>query len=95
MTQVAVTLVRAIYATRSTLGDFESIDKLFQIIVPIIRDPEPTSDGGAEGAEGVAAGVTDEDGENKETTSQEEQVGWHVRSANTQNTSHHLISSRV
>ncbi len=68
--QVGVTLVRAIYSTRSTLSDMESIEKLFQIIVPVIKD-EPPSVLGPDEAQAEALrrqqnGETEEDEDEEE-----------------------------
>lgn len=39
--QVGVTLLKAIYFSRSTLGDLESVEKLLNIVVPVIKDEPP------------------------------------------------------
>ncbi len=87
---VAVTLVRAVLDTRSTLTDIASIQKLLPMIVPMIRPEEPVGmgAGGTPGAEEEGTGegkeaadkAADEDGsgsgsgEAPATTLEEEQV---------------------
>ena len=74
-----MTLIRAIFSTRSTLRDLESIDKLFHIIIPVIKDPDEgaASSGEASSATTPATegGEDGEDsGEGKSNSLEEEQV---------------------
>jgi hypothetical protein len=67
---VAVTLVRSIFSTRSTLTDIESIEKLFQIILPVVRERE-----GGDGTSTSAAAGGEEEGGTRDQSFEEEQVG--------------------
>lgn len=66
LVQVAVTLVRAIFSTRSLLQDTESVQKLFQIIVPVIRDEVPVGGGSLTGGGGEDKGLGGGLGEDEE-----------------------------
>jgi len=61
--QVGVTLLKAIYSARATLGDLESVEKLLNIVVPVIKEEPPNVLGTEEAqAEAIRRQQNGEDG---------------------------------